>query len=153
TFDESMPASQYFKIENINEAYFLDNGYCTLDIDIKNIYSHKFSSFSLSAITFYKLKNVNEYRKSHAQTGSDIKNEYKKITNWEPNEIKNIKIMIPSTVDNRAERFYRTPEEIFVELSCYAISIEDEPEGVFARFDLIDLWKSKQQEFIAKGEL
>ncbi|TCV20304.1 hypothetical protein EDC17_100210 [Sphingobacterium alimentarium] len=151
-YDESIPISQYFKIETINEAYFLDNGYCVLDIDVKNIYSHKFTSFTLSAITYYKLKNSTEYRKSHAQTGSDIKNEYKRITNWQPNEIKNIKIELPSTVDRPAERFHRTPKEIFVELSCYAISIEDEPNGVFARFDLMDLWKAKQEELISKGQ-
>jgi len=154
-YDASLPTSQYFRIEKIYTSQFLDDGRLELEIDLKNIYQYKFSKFYLSATTFIKLKNKKDYCKSYSQSGDDIV-EYR-FFDWQPGQIKRLKIYTPCFVCMGGcyalSGFNRTPEEIYIELSTSAISIEDEPEGVFARFDLMDLWKKKQKELIEKGTL
>src|SRR5690606_20393655 len=92
-YTETMPASKYFSIENILIAQFLENGRLELKIDVKNIYEYTFSDFDLSATTFIKLKNGEDYCKSYSQWGDDIP-EYH-ISDWKPGAIKTLHIYTP----------------------------------------------------------
>lgn len=158
-YDESVPTSRYFRVENVQRAYYEDDGRFVLEIDVRNIYAYKFSTIYLRATTFVKLKNRDDYCKMVSQSDTDIKS---RLVDWQPNEVKTLRIQTPNFgspgnfcvfFSGSLTGFDRTPEEIYVELSMEAISIGDEPEGVFARYDLMDLWKSKQQALIEEGKL
>ncbi len=70
-----------------------------------------------------------------------------RISNWQPGEIKKFNTKIPpfgseSNFCYSSFDFDDTPKEIFIELYASATSTELDPEGAFARYNLLDLCRS-----------
>jgi len=142
-----LPASRYFKIEEITKAEYLEDGIFEMEFYVLNNSNFKFSSFLGLIQILYKMKNSDEYCTTTVQLYS-YENKDLIIKDWEPNTIKSIYFITPCKTCGGAcfsASYNRTPEEIILVLSIIkAISVDIEVEGAYAKYDLLPLWKDRQ---------
>jgi hypothetical protein len=141
-----LPASKYFKIDKINFSRFIKDGKFELDFNLLNNTDYKFSSVNFHADIFSKMKNNDEICQSTIQFDdwqphSTINYVPHHIWNWEPQTVKHVYFIGSPCIRS----FERTPEvlTLVIKISS-AISIDSEVEGVFAKYDLLNLWKEQQ---------
>lgn len=148
--NEDLPMSKYFKITKINKVEYGENksykaGVFAMDFELTNTSNYKFSTVVLRADIFYKMKNSDQLCQATVQFNEMHP---KSIENWEPNTIKKINFITPCSGCPGGciyATYDRTPEEITLVIKVdRAISVDAELEGIFAKYDLLDLWKDRQ---------